>query len=276
MLNRNELDPDRSPKARFGVRLRTLRDEHGWTQEELAERLGYSGTHISAVENGRRPPTSRFTSRADKVLGTGDRLDRQGRSLRQPALLEGFPEYVALEVHAAEIRLFEVGLVPGLLQTPEYAAAITTGAIRRGAITEQQAEERLALLTKRQLSLERTPAPLIYAVLDESCIRRTVGSPSVMATQLDHLAAFAELPSTVLQVAPFDLGERRSFDLPVLLLTLANRSHVAYAESAQQGRMERDMRFVQPMLTAYHQLQVEALSQASSVAFIEQLRKGTS
>ncbi|KOT98676.1 DNA-binding protein [Streptomyces sp. NRRL F-5755] len=276
MLNRNELDPDRSPKARFGVRLRTLRDEHGWTQEELAERLGYSGTHISAVENGRRPPTSRFTSRADKVLGSGDRLERQGRSLRQPALLEGFPEYVALEVHAAEIRLFEVGLVPGLLQTPEYAAAITTGAVRRGAITEQQAEERLALLAKRQASLERTPAPLVYAVLDESCIRRTVGSTSVMAEQLDRLNAFAELPSTVLQVAPFELGERRSFDLPVLLLTLANRSHVAYAESAQQGRMERDMRFVQPMLTAYHQLQVEALSQASSMAFIEQLRKGTS
>ncbi len=96
-----------------------------------------------------------------------------------------------------------------------------------------------------------------------------------MAAQLDHLAAFAELPSAVLQVAPFDLGERRSFDLPVTLLTLANRSHIAYSESAQQGQMERDMRFVQPLITAYHQMQVEALSQASSVAFIEQLRKGT-
>jgi hypothetical protein len=96
-----------------------------------------------------------------------------------------------------------------------------------------------------------------------------------MAEQLDRLVAFAELPSTVVQVAPFDLGERRAFDLPVHLLTLPDRSQLSYAESAQLGRMERDMRFVQPLLTAYHQLQAEALSQAASVAVIEQVRKGS-
>ncbi|MFF3275748.1 Scr1 family TA system antitoxin-like transcriptional regulator [Streptomyces chrestomyceticus] len=275
MLNRKELDPDRSPQARFGERLRTLRDERGWTQDELAERMGFSATHISAVETGRRPPTSRFAARADKVLGTGDRLERQGQAMRHPSILEGFPEYVALEAHASEIRLFELGIIPGLLQTMEYASAVATGAVRRGAITEQQAEERLALLAKRQASLERSPAPLVFAVLDESCVRRPVGGASVMTAQLDRLTEFAELPSTVLQVAPFDLGERRAFDLPVTLVTLANRSHVLYAESSQQGRLERDIRFVQPLLTAYHQLQAEAQSQAASVAFIKQLRKGT-
>ncbi len=178
-------------------------------------------------------------------------------------------------MRAAEIRLFELGIIPGLLQTPEYAAAITTGAVRRGAITEQQAEERLTLLAQRQASLDRIPAPLVYVVLDESCLRRVVGGPRVMAAQLEQLAAFAELPSTVLQVAPYDLGERRPFDLPVHLLTLPDRAQLAYAESAQQGRLERDMRFVQPLLTAYHQLQAEALSQMASVAMIEQVRKGT-
>ncbi|MFF5305948.1 MULTISPECIES: helix-turn-helix domain-containing protein [unclassified Streptomyces] len=275
MLNRKELEPESSPVAKFGERLRRLRDERGWTQDELGVRMGYSGTHISAVETGRRSPTPRFATSADKAFGTGDLLEREERALRETALLEGFPEYVAQEVHAAEIRLFELGIVPGLLQTAEYAAAITTGAVRRGAITQQQAAERLTLLAHRQASLERTPPPLIYAVLDESCIRRPVGGPEVMASQLDKLAAFAELPSTVLQIAPYDLGERRAFDLPVTLLTLADRGHIAYAESAQQGRLERDMKFVQPMLTAYHQLQAEALSQAASVAMIEQVRKGT-
>lgn len=218
---------------------------------------------------------SRFAASADRAFGTGDRLERQGRAVWNTAILEGFPEFVAHEVRAAEIRLFELGIIPGLLQTPEYAASITTGAMRRGAITEQQAEERLALLAKRQASLKRTPTPLVYAVLDESCIRRLVGGPEVMAAQLDRLVEFAELPSTVLQVAPYDLGERRAFDLPVRLLTLPDRSQLAYAESAQQGRLERDMRFVQPLLTAYHQLQAEALSQAASVAMIDQVRKGT-
>lgn len=274
MVNRKELDPEQSPGARFGLRLRALRDERGWTQDELAERMGCSGTHISAVETGRRPPTPRFAIHADRVFGTGDKFERQGRAVRNTAILEGFPEYVAHEVRAAEIRLFELGIIPGLLQTPEYATAITTGAVRRGAITEQQAEERLALLAERQASLERTPAPLVYAVLDESCIRRLVGGPEVMAAQLDRLITFAELPSTVLQVAPYDLGERRAFDLPVHLLALPDRSQLAYAESAQQGRLERDMRLVQPLFTAYHQLQAEALSQATSVAVIERVRKG--
>lgn len=275
MVNRKELDPEKSPGAVFGQRLRTLRDERGWTQEELGERMGCTGTHISAVETGRRPPTQRFSAAADKAFGTGDKFERQGRAARHTPWLEGFPEFVAHEASAAEVRLFELGIVPGLLQTPEYAAAITVGAVRRGAITEQQAEDRLALLTKRQASLDRTPAPQIYAVLDESCVRRLVGGPQVMADQLDRLAVFADLPSTVLQVAPFGLGERRAFDLPVTLLTLTDRSHIAYAESAHQGRLERDTRFVQPLLTAYHQLQAEALSQATSVAMIKQLRRGT-
>ncbi|BDH08218.1 helix-turn-helix domain-containing protein [Streptomyces seoulensis] len=274
-MNRKELEPDRSPGAAFGQRLRSLRDERGWTQDELAERMGYSGTHISAVETGRRSPTPHFAQSVDKAFGTGDRFERQGRAVRNTGLLEGFPEYVPHEKRAVEIRLFELGIIPGLLQTPEYAAAITTGAVRRGAITEQQAEERLALLAQRRAALERTPPPLVFVVLDESCLRRIVGGPEVMEAQLAKLLDFAELPTSVLQVAPFDLGERRAFDLPVHLLTLADRANLAYAESAQRGHLMRETAPVVAMLTAYHQLQAEALSQAASVAMIEQIRKGT-
>ena len=274
MVNRKELDPETSPGAAFGQHLRQLRDERGWTQDELGARMGCTGTHISAVETSRRPPTGRFAFSADRAFGTGDKFQRMVSALKNTALLDGFPEYVRQEVRAAEIRLFELGIVPGLLQTPEYAAAITTGAVRRGAITEQQAEERLASLAERQASLDRTPPPLVYTVLDESCVRRSVGGPGVMAAQLDRLVAFAELPSTVLQVAPFELGERRAIDLPAYVLTLPDRSLVSYAESAQRGHLERESTFVLPMLTAYHQLQAEALSQAASVAMIEELRKG--
>ncbi|SEG76039.1 Transcriptional regulator, contains XRE-family HTH domain [Actinacidiphila yanglinensis] len=275
MVNRKKLDPDSSPEAAFGQHLRRLRDERGWTQDELGARMRCTGTHISAVETGRRPPTGHFALSADTAFGTGDKFQRMVSALKNTALLEGFPEYVRQEVRAAEIRVFEVGLVPGLLQTPEYAAAITGSAVSRGSITKQQAEQRLALLAERQASLIRTPAPLVYAVLDESCIRRPVGGLGVMAAQLDRLVEFAELPSTVLQIAPFSLGARRAFDLPVYLLTLPDRSLVSYAESAHRGHLERESTFVLPMLTAYHHLQVEALSQADTVAMISTLRKGT-
>ncbi|MCM2429342.1 helix-turn-helix domain-containing protein [Streptomyces sp. RKAG337] len=275
MVNRKELDPESSPMAAFGERLRTLRDEHGWTQDELSERMGYSATHISAVETGRRPPTRRFSAKADQILGTGDRLERQSQAVRHTSLLEGFPEYVGHEAKAAEIRLYEVGVIPGLLQTPEYAACLAESAVKRGAITPEQGEERIALVARRQASLARTPFPLVFAVLDESCLRRPIGGSAIMDAQFARLVEFAEMPNTALQVAPFGMGERRPFNLPIYVLTLANRSLMSYAESTQRGQLERETAFVLPMLTAYHQLQAEALSQAATVAMIQELRKGT-
>ncbi len=96
-----------------------------------------------------------------------------------------------------------------------------------------------------------------------------------MDAQWDRLVEFAEAPNTVLQVAPFAMGARRPFDLPLYILTLPDRKLTSYAESTQRGYLERDMTSVLPLLAAYHQLQAEALSQASSTAMLEQLRKGT-
>ncbi|MFD9426706.1 MULTISPECIES: helix-turn-helix transcriptional regulator [unclassified Streptomyces] len=273
MANRKQLDPDDGPRAAFGERLRRLREERGWTQEDLAYRTGYSPSHISGVETGARNPTAKFTASADKALGTGEALARQGAAARDSAILEGFPEYLALEMTAAKVRAFELGIVPGLLQTPEYAQAITSGAVRRGAITEVQAEERLSLLARRQAAMEREQPPLLYFVLDESCLRRPVGGSGVTREQLAHLAQFASRPNVVLQIAPYSLAEMRAYDLPVNLVTLSDGTRVAYAESAHQGRMERESRFVGPLFTAYHHLQVESLSQADSMAMINQAGK---
>lgn len=275
-MNIKELEPDSSPQAAFGAKLRSVREERGWTQDELAVRMGYSSTHISSVETGRKLPTLRLARSADEALGTPDIFENMWRELRHGSLLEGFPQFLNHEARAAEIRLYEVGVIPGLLQTPEYAAVLAESAVKRAAITPEQAEERTALVAERQDSLIRTPAPLVLAVLDESCIRRPIGEPAIMNAQLERLIEFAELPNTVLQIAPFDMGERRPFNLPLYILTLPDRSLMSYAESAQRGHLERDNKFVLPILTAYHQLVAEALSQAESVAMISRIRKGTS
>ncbi|MFJ8476033.1 Scr1 family TA system antitoxin-like transcriptional regulator [Kitasatospora sp. NPDC094011] len=111
------------------------------------------------------------------------------------------------------------------------------------------------------------------AVLDESCIRRPIGGPVVMAAQFDRLLSFALLPHTLLQIAPFDIGEARAFDLPINIITKADRTLMSYAESAQQGNLERDSDAVQAMLTTYYQLQARALPQGASVALVSQLRE---
>ncbi|GAA2599155.1 helix-turn-helix transcriptional regulator [Streptomyces axinellae] len=275
-MNRKELDPDSSPQAAFGARLRSMREARGWTQDELAVRMGYSSTHISSIETGRKLPTLRLARSADVafgIVGTVETFERQWREIHHGSLLEGFPQYVDFESRAAEIRVYEVGVIPGLLQTPEYARALEHGSVKRGAISVEQAEERVALIAERQAALIRTPPPLVFAVLDESCIRRPMGEPAIMKAQLDRIMEFAEQPNTVLQVAPFAMGARRPFNLPITVLTMADRSLMSYAESAQRGHLERDNRFVLPILTAYHQLQAEAPSQAESMAIIDQLRK---
>lgn len=277
-LNIKELNPDSSPAAAFGARVRSYREARGWKQEELAEHTEYSSTHISAVETGRKMPTLRFSRSVDLAFGTTDTTDafeRQWREIRHGSLLEGFPEYVGYEGRAVELRLFEIGIIPGLLQTPEYARALAEGDVQRGSITREQASERVSFLAERQAALVRPRPPMVFLVMDESCLRRPIGGPQVMDAQLERLVDFAARPTTMLQVAPFDIGERRSFNLPVNLLTLSDRSVVAYAESQAQGHLDRETTSVLPMLTAYHQLQAEALSQAASVAMINQLRKGT-
>lgn len=279
MVNRNELNPDASPEAAYGARLRSLREARGWTQDDLGEHMEYSSVHVSAVENGRKPPTFRFSRMADQAFGlagTADAFERQFREIQHGSLLAGFPEYVGYEGRAVEIRLFEVGLIPGLLQTPEYARAVADGDVQRGAIPPEQAQERVSFLAERQGALARPRPPMVLVVMDESCLRHQVGDAEVMEEQLRRLVEVASLPNWVLQVSLFEIGARRAFNLPVNLLTLADRSVMAYAESQVRGHLERETSAVVPMLTAYHQLQAEALSQAESVAMIEQLRKGLS
>ncbi|MFJ3694676.1 helix-turn-helix transcriptional regulator [Streptomyces sp. NPDC090052] len=273
MVNRKELNPESSPAAAYGARMRRLREKRGWSQEDLAGSLECSSQHVSAVETCRKPPTLPFSRKVDLALGlTGstDSFEREWREMRRGSLLEGFPEYVGYEGRAVEIRLFEVGLIPGLLQTSEYARTLANGDVQRGAITPQQADERVSLLAERQAALVRPTPPMVLVVMDESCIRQAIGGPEVMKAQLQRLVEVAALPNWVLQVSPFAVGARRSFNLPVNLLTLADRSIIAYAESQAQGHMERETTAVVPMLTAYHQLQAEVLSQAASVAMIQQ------
>ncbi|MFD8783529.1 Scr1 family TA system antitoxin-like transcriptional regulator [Kitasatospora sp. NPDC059599] len=274
-MNKRELDPQSSPAAEFGAFLRQSREQRGWTQEHLAGLVGCTSSHVSALENGRRKPTRQISAALDSAFGTSQAgtFKHKASDVKYSALLEGFAEFVTQEHRAVELRLFELGIVPGLLQTQEYATAIAAGAVRRRSITQDQADERVRVLISRQAGMRREPPPLVHVVMDESCIRRAVGGSAVMAAQLDRLVEFADEPTVRLQLAPYQLGEDRAFDLPVSILTLPDRSLISYAESAHQGRLERDASTVAAELAAYYQLQTHALSQADSVAMIRELRR---
>ncbi|SCK09754.1 Helix-turn-helix domain-containing protein [Streptomyces sp. ScaeMP-e48] len=278
MVNLKDLNPDASPEAAYGARLRSAREERGWRQDDLAGRIGYTGRHVSGVETCHKSPTRKFSIAVDVALGfvgSTESFEREWRKIKHGVLLQGFPEYVGLEGRAAEIRLFEVGVIPGLLQTREYAQALADGAVDRGVITREQADERVSFLMGRQAALLRDVPPVLIAVLDESCILRPVGGPDVMKAQLQYLIDFAAQPHTTLQLAPYSIGERRPFNRSVNLLTLQDRSVVSYVESETQGHLDRELGSVIPMVRAYHQLQNVSLSQTDSVDVFHRHRKGT-
>lgn len=272
-MNRKDLDPLSSPKASFGAQLRRLREARKLSQSGLGELIGYSDTHVSAVETGLKSPTLKFVQAADAALDTGGTLEIVWWHLKLSALLAGFPEYAEHEARAAEIKVFELGVITGLLQTPAYAAADASGYVQRGRITQAQADERVAFLATRQRLLHRKSPPFVHVVLDESCIRRVVGGPAVMAGQLEHLEALSRQPHVIIQVAPFALGEQRPFSSHVFLLELPDGTALGYTETLQRGFLERDSKAVTEWRRDYDRLQVDALSQADSVALIRKVRK---
>lgn len=204
-----------SPPARrreLGSMLRSLRAGTGLTTEEVAERLGVSRSKISRLENGRRG-----ASRADiALLCELYQVDDEYRLRLTELAAEGkqrawwhrlnltYGDYVGLEAEAESISDYALALVPGVLQTPDYARAL----VRAGgpALPPRIVEERVQARITRQRLLSSTAAPTFVAVLDESVLHRVVGSPSIMLGQLRQLLEISRLPNVTIRVVPFDAG----------------------------------------------------------------------
>ncbi len=273
MVNRKTLDPTSSPWAPFGIQLRRSREAAGLTQAQLAKLVGFDHSYISYVELATRPPSAKFARLADLHLKTGGTLTLMWWQHRHTALKEGFPEFANHEARATEIRLLEIGLVPGLLQTPAYAAADLAGPVSRGEITAAQAEERLNFRLGRQETLQRTPPPLLYAALDESALRWQCGGRAVLAEQLLHLEEVAARPNVVIQVVPFTMGTLRPFPSAVTLMTMPDGSRVGYTETLDRGYLERDRTTVDQWFRRYDRLQVDGPTQAASLELIRVARR---
>ncbi|PYC80235.1 DNA-binding protein [Streptomyces tateyamensis] len=273
-MNLKRLDPSVSPGAAFGDQLRRSRNERGLTQDQLGQHLGCTGGHISGLETAVKSPGRKFAVKADAFFGTGLTFQILWQAIKNRALLEGFSEYLAEEARATEIRMFELDVIPGPLQTPDYAAALASADVARGLIDEKQASERLALLAARQRRLLDGPAaPYIYIALNEACLRRVVGGRRVLVGQLDFVEDLASRPKVTIQVAPFSMGESRPFTVPIVLATLPDRRLAGYTESEGSGYLQRDADILSTWDRNYHRLQVGALSELASLEMLRAVRK---
>jgi transcriptional regulator with XRE-family HTH domain len=215
----------------LGNQLRHFRESRGITAEQAAEAIRAPYAKISRVEHGRVGLKERDVADLLTLYGVIDSEERSALlSLARTASTPGWwhvyanipptwlEPYTGLEAAASVISTCQNQLIPGLLQTEEYARELIRAS---SAATEDEIMRRAQLRVRRQEILRRPDAPQLWAVIDEAALRRRVGSREVMREQLRHLIEMSDLPVVTLQILPFGEGAHLAMVGPFTVLRFA-------------------------------------------------------
>jgi transcriptional regulator with XRE-family HTH domain len=263
-------DADPSALSLFADELQAARAKAGMSRDELAARINYSASLIGMIETGRRVPTLDFARRCDTVLGLPGTFERIQQHLRTAPFPSWFRPFAQHEAEATSLRWFEVALVPGLLQTADYARAVLS---TRVGSSDDQIEQLVAARLDRQTILERDAPPLLWVVIDEAVIRRPVGGPETMRAQVEHLTEMAGRANVVVQVIPRGVGAHEGLTGSFVIADFANAPSIVYLETALTGMVIERPKDVAAVTLAYDTLKAEALPRAASLDFLKEVAK---
>ncbi|MER6195544.1 helix-turn-helix domain-containing protein [Streptomyces cyaneofuscatus] len=204
-------------RRRLGAELKRLREKAGVRMEDAAERIGGDKPKISRQENGRQGVSkleieallALYEVSDDRLRTALTTLAREGRrkgwwAQYSDILPAGFQERLSIESDAARILTFQSMLVPGLLQTAEYATEVIRAAGK--SATEDQLKSYIEVRASRQEIFARDNPPQYVCLLDEAVLRREVGGPAVMAAQLGKILEVNNPPKLTIQVVPLSQG----------------------------------------------------------------------
>ncbi|WP_033343408.1 helix-turn-helix domain-containing protein [Catenuloplanes japonicus] len=275
----------RSPtvrRRRLGAELRKHREEAGVTIEAVAERLHCSTSKVSRIETGHTSATPRDVRAMLDIYGIdGDEsseLVQISREARQKGWWHPYSTvltgaYVGLEAEANSVRAYEQQVVPGLLQTEEYARAMIRSA--RPDISADEVERRVRVRIERQSLLMQDDPIDLWMVLDEAVVGRPVGGDAVMRAQIQHLVDRAELPNVTLQVLPFSAGAHAGMDGTFTILDFPEPTDtdVVYAENATGGLFLEKADELRKYVFIFDHIRAAALRPEESVALLADLAK---
>lgn len=270
----------------LGKQLRELREAAKLTLRDAGDYVQRDPAAISRWEQGLTPARVPDVLALLNLYGVDDLdvragLEQLSRDIWQKGWWDDYAretsgrviDHAWLESRTETIHSFDVMVIPGLLQTPEYAEAVIKAADPSAAPT-YVARWMQFRMTRQQVLAQDKPIHLV-AVLDEALLYRTVGGTTVMRTQLEHLIELAERPNITIQVLPFSAGAHASHEGPFTILDMpAPYPDVAYIETRAGGiyvEAERVGGFVQ----AYDRLQQAALTPNDSMALIAAAAKRT-
>jgi transcriptional regulator with XRE-family HTH domain len=275
----------RSPslaRRRLGLELRRLRDGNGLTLEQAAHHLGCSDSKLSRIEKGQVGATPQDVSQLLALYGTDPskrdelmQLTEQAR--RRPWWEVEFSDlplaYASHLAAAVEICTYQVLLVPGLLQTEDYARAVLR-ALRSG-LDPPDVEGRVEIRTRQQAILTRPNPTRFHAVLDEAVLRRPIGSAAMMRQQLKQLLEWTDHPNVTVQVLRFASGEHAGMDGAFMLFTFDDAAglDVVYLENTANDVVLEQADMVARYRVLFAHLCEQALDPTRSRSFISKASK---
>ncbi len=254
-------DFDRSWLALFAEELKLARAGAGRSQEQLADEIGYSASLVAKIETCRGVPTLDFARRCDDALGTGGTLGRIHKFLGKAPFPSWFRPFVDYEAAAKSLRLFEHVLVPGLLQTEEYARAVLA---TRPNTTEEETDQLVSARLERQAILAPDDPPLLWVVLDEGVLHREVGDGTVMKGQPLHLAEMSRRPNIALEVVPYSTGAHGGLLGAFVIAEFEDAPAIVYLETAAGGQIAEDPSMVAQVRLSFDTLRSEGLPRGAS------------
>jgi transcriptional regulator with XRE-family HTH domain len=252
---------DQSGLALFAAELQAAREKAGVSQDELGARISYSASLVAMVESRRRAPSLDFAQRCDQEFHTSGTFARLQQHARTSPLPAWFRPYAEIEATATQLRLFEHSLLPGLLQTEDYARAIL--AVQPNA-TEAEVDDLLTTRMERQAILDRETPPLLWAVIDEAVLLRQVGTAKTTHDQLIHLVRMSERPKINVQVLPYSAGAYYALLGAFAIADIDETAHVAYLETAHEGYISESRSALSRLMLTFDTLRSEALPRAAS------------
>ncbi|AWE54680.1 MULTISPECIES: helix-turn-helix domain-containing protein [Streptomyces] len=259
--------------ALFGARVRRLRTAAGMTQAELGERTHVVSTRITQIERASgAKPTLELARALDAALGADDLLVELWPYVYREAFPDWSRKFMELSERAVAVRQYAAHVVPGLLQTEDYARGVLSlDALLEG---EEQLEERVSARMGRQDRLSSVDRPELWVVLDEAVLRRPIGGHAVMRKQLGRLLDAAVERHITVQILPFDQGGHEAMGGSLSLLALPDGSEVAYTEGSDYGQLIEEPVNVSRYKVIYDRLRAAALPPLMSLDMIRSAMEG--
>ncbi|WP_017622544.1 helix-turn-helix domain-containing protein [Nocardiopsis chromatogenes] len=266
-------------RRRLALELRRMREAAGYTVEQARKELGWSSGRLNHMEGGRlsRPDASALRDlmnlyrvdddqRREAILALGRQSKERGWWHEYGDVFNDL--YVAFEAEASVISSYQPIVVPGLLQTADYAAATARVVPAR---TEAEIDRAVSARLERQKILQRGDAPDFRAVIDESALLRLAAMPKVARGQFRHLIEQAEAVNTVtVQVLPISAGLHASTHGSMVILDYAEDldPSIVYLETRTEGLYLEEPAQVAGYRTAFEHVCMDALSKADSAAYL--------